>query len=239
MIFRCFDNNTKAEVSNMEKKRKSNVWLHSLLLFVLFGVFTWAVMHVDVQPVGPNGSKVGLAALNSFVHNTIGVHPFWDHVTDLSGLIGLLTALSFAVLGVMQLVLRKSLRRIDRALIVLGGYDVVVVGVFLFFESHIVNYRPILVDGVLEASYPSTHAFLIVCIMGSAAILFGRMLPNPAAVRKAHIACAVVAGVTLIGRLLAGVHWLTDIVGGILLGSAMVLLFLAVLETAAPVKPRH
>lgn len=52
-----------------------------------FAVWTAAVKCVDVQAIGPNGSSVGLAAINAAIHELTGVHMALYTVTDWLGLI--------------------------------------------------------------------------------------------------------------------------------------------------------
>lgn len=190
-------------------------------LFVLFILFTAAVQMVDVRAIGPEGSRVGFAALNQRMLTLCGAHPAWDQITDGLMLIAVLTALGFAGLGLLQLIRRKSLRRVHpRILLMACHYGFVAVS-YLFFEIWTVNRRPVLVDGVLEASYPSSHTLLIVCIMGAAMLFFRKLGHEKAALRRVLlIGSALVIAVSVVGRMLSGMHWFTDIVGALLLGAA-------------------
>ncbi|MGN0626671.1 MAG: phosphatase PAP2 family protein [Oscillospiraceae bacterium] len=202
----------------------------STVLFALFGVLIWAVLNVDVKEIGPNGSAVGLAAINGFMRDAVGVHLIWYEITDWLGLAAIFTAFGFALLGLIQLIKRKSLFKVDRSILVLGVYYVAVIGLYVLFETHIVNYRPILINGALEASFPSSHTMIVICIMGAAIVEFRRLIKSAAARKAASGLCAAVAEVTVAGRAVSGVHWFTDIIGGLLIGTAMILAFYAVTE---------
>ena len=194
----------------------------NLLLFLLW---TAAVKCIDVKPLGPNGSTVGFAALNGFIHDLTGVHRSLYVLTDWLGLVPIAFMFGFAVLGLCQWIGRKSLFRVDRSLLVLGGYYVLVLAAYLFFESFVINYRPVLIDGFLEASYPSSTTLLVLCVMPTAVWQLRRRIRN-AALRKTL--CAVLTAFTVlmvVGRLISGVHWFTDIVGGLLLGVSFVKLY--------------
>ena len=88
----------------------------------------------------------------------------------------------------------------------------------------------VLTDGALEASYPSSHTMLVICIMGTAIMQFRRLLPEKKGLRIFLDGAAVLLiVVTVVGRLLSGVHWFTDILAGVLLSSALVMLYFSAL----------
>ena len=194
----------------------------SIGLLTAFALWTALVRFVDVRPIGPNGSTVGLAALNAAFHGLTGVHMTLYTVTDWLGLVPVAVCLGFAVLGLVQWIKRRRIRRVDRSILVLGGFYVAVIAAYLLFEELAFNYRPVLINGCLEASYPSSTTLLALCVMLTAAMeLWGRI--RNTALRGA--VTAVILAFTafmVIGRLLSGVHWLTDIVGGILLSGGLV-----------------
>ena len=212
------------------KKRNLHLLTAGLLLLGAFALWTAAVCLVDVHPIGPNGSSVGFAALNGVVHRTLGVHWPLYTLTDWLGLVPMGFVFGFAILGLVQLIRRRSLGRVDRDILVLGGFYLVVLAAYLLFEKFAVNYRPVLIDGFLEASYPSSHTMLVICIMGTAIMQFRRLLPEK---KGLHIfldgAAVLLIVVTVVGRLLSGVHWFTDILAGVLLSSALVMLYFSAL----------
>lgn len=192
------------------------------VLFVLFLIFTWLVMNVDVNSIGPEGSHVGLATLNQTVHKMIGVHILWYDITDWLGVVAILIALGFGVLGFIQFIKRKSLFKVDTDIILLGGYYLVVIALYIFFEIFIVNYRPIILNDSLEASFPSSHAMIVTCIMMTAMIQFKYRIKNSLIKNVTQVISLGIVVVTVIGRLISGVHWMTDIVAGILLSAVLV-----------------
>ncbi len=201
------------------------------ILFLVFILFTGIVLFVDVQPIGPDGSSVGLAMINQAFAKQVGVHLLWYQITDWLGLVAIGVALGFAVLGLVQLLTRKSIKKVDSQIIVLGVFYGLVILIYAFFEIIIVNYRPILMDGMLEASYPSSHTILVLCIMSTALTMFDYLLSRKKALRYILSAAAVIImAVTVLGRLICGVHWLTDIIAGMILSAALVTLFYAVIQ---------
>lgn len=212
--------------------RKSNRYaIFAGGLFLAFLVFTLLMSVLDVRPIGPDGSEVGFAAINSFVHQKIGVHMLWYHMTDRLGLIAVLFGFGFAAVGLIQLVASRSLRNVERSILCLGVTYTLLFACYIFFEQIIINYRPVLIEGVLEASYPSSHTMLVVCVMITAAKEIHILCPSRRWLcRGTDVFCRFVAVVTVIGRLLSGVHWFTDIIGGLLLASALIALYSALAE---------
>lgn len=202
------------------------------ILFLLFILFTVAVATFDVRPIGPDGSSVGFAAVNGFFFETFGVNDLWYEITDLAAYAAIGTALAFAAFGLIQLIKGKSLAKVDKKLLVTGGFYVAVAVAYVFFEIFVVNFRPVLTEDGLEASYPSSHTMLVICIMASAMILFSKILKSKKTATAVNAVIAVIILLTVVGRLLSGAHWFTDILGGVLLSAALISLYRSVLELA-------
>ncbi|MBQ2911285.1 MAG: phosphatase PAP2 family protein, partial [Clostridia bacterium] len=94
----------------------------------------------------------------------------------------------------------------------------------------VVNYRPVLINGYLEASYPSSTTMLVMCVMPTAIMQFNARIKNN--VLKRFVASAIIAFIVfmVIGRLVSGVHWFTDIIGGVLLSAGLVMMYRAVIR---------
>lgn len=199
----------------------------AILLLLLFALWTWAVSVVDVRPIGPGGSCVGLASLNEAFHRWTGVHMGLYLAIDWLSLVPVGCVLGFGALGLVQLVQRRSLLRVDRDLLVLGVFYVVLLGAYLFFEEHIVNWRPVLIEGVLEASYPSSTTLLVTCVMSTTFMQVTRRMRPCVTRRVVQLSVAVFALLMVGARMVCGVHWLSDVVGGLLLSAALVLAYRA------------
>jgi undecaprenyl-diphosphatase len=151
-------------------------------------------------------------------------------VTDWLALVPLAVVCSFALLGVCQWVRRKRLRLVDRNVLVLGVFYLVVMAVFLLFEIFAINYRPVLIDGVLEASYPSSTTMLVACVMPTALMQLRTHVRSRLLLRCMRGLTAAFVAFMIAARLLSGVHWLTDIIGAGLISTGLVLLYRALTE---------
>ena len=219
----------------MKDTRKHFITAAALL--AAFVLWTAALFHVDVHPIGPEGSSVGFAALNGSFHRLTGVHMTLYTLTDWLGLIPVGIAMGFALLGLTQWIRRKHILRVDRSILVLGGFYLLVIAAYLFFEGFVVNFRPVLIGGRLEASYPSSTTLLTLCVIPTAVMqLHGRI--RHVRLRRWIIgALSLFAAFLLIGRILSGVHWLTDVIGGGLLSAGLVLLYHAVCRAMPDERP--
>lgn len=196
--------------------------LRPLLLLAAFVLWTLAVRLVDLQPIGPLGTTVGFAALNGYIHDLTGVNWTLYTLTDWLGLVPLCVCAAFGLLGLRQWIRRRSLRRVDPDLLVLGGFYGAVMAVFLLFEFLEVNYRPVLIEGRLEASYPSSTTMLVLCVMPTLRLQLRHRLKSRPLRRRAEVLIVFFTGFMVLARLLSGVHWSTDIIGGILLSAGLV-----------------
>ena len=207
-------------------ERKSKICISLSVCFLLaFIIWTALLCLVDVSPIGPNGSLVGLAKVNSSFHSFTGVHMNLYTVTDLLSVVPLGFVVGFGIVGVAQWIKRKKIFLVDRSIIVLGVFYIAVMGLFLLFEEVVINYRPVLIEGVLEASYPSSTTLLVMCVMPTALMQLNTRINNRSG---RYIVCALIIIFTafmVISRLVSGVHWLSDIIGGALLSIGLVLLY--------------
>ena len=212
----------------MKRIRKN--FIASLCLLTAFVLWTAAIVLVDVRTIGPQGSSVGFAGINNFVHNLTGVNFDLYNITDWLGLVPILVCMGFGALGLVQWIKRKSIRKVDFSILVLGGFYIITIAAFLVFEHFIVNYRPVLINGCLEASYPSSTTLLVTCVMPTAAMQFNNRINNK--VLRNIVSVTIIAFITFMvfGRLVSGVHWFTDIVGGALLSAGLVLMYRAIIS---------
>ena len=213
----------------MKRKGKTFI-LAGLGLLAVFAAWTILVKYVDVAAIGPEASRVGFSKMNGFVHTLTGTHMWLYMVTDWLGLVPIGTAFGFAMLGLVQWIKRKKLFKVDPDIFVLGGFYIAVMAVYVLFEFAVINYRPILIEGRLEASYPSSTTMLVMCVMPTAFLQLRQRLKNKPAWRCISLIICVFTVFMVAGRLISGVHWITDIIGGAWFSLGMVALYCGVTE---------
>ena len=212
----------------MKKEIRRNLCA-AICMLAAFLLWTAAVLFLDVQPIGPMESAVGFATINRLVHTLTGVHMSLYIITDWLGLVPLVFAAGFALLGLIQWIRRRSFLAVEFSILALGVFYMVVMAMYVLFEVFVVNYRPVLIDGILEASYPSSTTMLVMCVMPTAILQFRGRIKNKVFRRCVMFAITAVLVFMVVGRFLSGVHWVTDIVGGVLLSAGLVLLYRAII----------
>lgn len=208
----------------MTKRKKSGV-LVALCLWLAFALWTALVCVVNVQAIGPQNSKVGFATLNAFFQNLTGMNTWLYNLTDWLGVVPIAVAVGFFVLGIAQWIARKDIRKVDFDILALGVFYIVVGLTYALFEFVVINYRPVLIEGILEASYPSSTTMLASSVMPTAMLQLRKRIANKKLQTVFLSVTAVFTVFMVVGRLIAGVHWFSDIVGGLLFSGGAVLLY--------------
>lgn len=204
----------------------------AIILFIAFALFTLSLRFVDLQPLGPEGSFVAYGGINGAFREFIGVNLKLYEITDWAGVGAILTAFAFALLGCVQWVKRKSLVKVDSCILILGCFYLFVFGVYIFFEYCHINYRPVLINGILESSYPSSTTMLAACVFPGAMFASSRLVANGKLKTGINIFCVLFTLFMVIGRVLSGVHWFTDIFGGLLFSASALLFYSAACDMA-------
>ena len=209
-------------------------FITSGVCFALFLLLILLLKTVDVAAVGPEGTQIGLSKLNVAVHEMFGENLGWYKVTNILGYLAILIGLCFAAAGGLQLVYRRSILKVDKEILLLGCLYIVTAILYVFFEKVIVNYRPVIMEGdtLPEASFPSSHTMLACTIYLSTFMILDRYVKNPSLSVLLKALCVALAVVTVLGRLVSGVHWFTDILGGVLISGALLCCFSAFLPAA-------
>ena len=208
----------------MKDTRKRDL-LAGIVLVAAFALWTVAIRLIDVQNAGPLGSEVGFAKINVWFHRLTGVHMLIYTITDWLGLVPIIICMCFGVLGLVQMIHRRSLLKVDSDILLLGAYYVVVILGYLLFEMMPINYRPILIGGNLEASYPSSTTLLVLSVMPTLKYQSERRIAKPVTRKAIAVFVIVFSAFMVLGRLIAGVHWATDIVGSVFLSSGLFMIY--------------
>lgn len=226
LLFVTFRLTTGSIVRKDEEKMKEKRNLQTGAgLIGAFVLWTGLIQCVDVQAVGQNGTKVGLASFNVWFHQLTGVHMTIYTITDWLGLVPIFICLCFGVMGFVQLIKRRSLRRVDPDILLLGVYYVLVIACYLFFEMVPINYRPVLIEGRLEASYPSSTTLLVLSVMPTLMFQVCRRTAEPLIRKSAAVFVIAFSAFMVAGRLISGVHWATDIIASVLLSAGLFMLY--------------
>ena len=197
--------------------------------FIMFVLWTVLVGTVDRKPIAPDGSLVGFARINMIVHDCIGVHMNLYQLTDWLGIIPFACVAALGMFGLFQWIKRKNIRRVDRSLLALGGVYMLVAAVYVFFEYVVINYRPVLIGGIAEASYPSSTTMLVLCVMPTALMRLSTYISSPVFRRVLTVVVCLFLVFMVVMRLVSGVHWFSDIIGGIIFSVFIVLLYYSVI----------
>lgn len=208
--------------------KKKNL-IEAIVGTIITIIYIVLVKFVDVKPIGPNNSKVGLAAMNNWFKNLIGTNNFMYKVSEVLGIILLLLVVIYGCIGLYQVIKRKSLLKVDREILVLGGFYVVVFILYILFDKVAINYRPILMDGELEPSFPSSHTMLALCV-GLSSLIVSKEYFNKKYINVINIITCVLSALVLAGRMLSGAHWLSDIFGGVIISCTLLAYFKLIYE---------
>lgn len=211
----------------MKGNGKRLLFLGSVFI-VVFVIWTLLIQKVDVQPLGANGTNIGFATINCWFHKLTGVHMGIYHLTDWLGLVPIFICMIFGCIGFSQLIKRRSLLKVDCDIVLLGVYYIIVIFGYLFFEMIPINYRPILIGGFLEASYPSSTTLLVLCVMPTLTEQMNRRMEHATVKRFIKVFVICFSIFMVLGRLISGVHWLTDIVGSLMLSAGLFCIYKAV-----------
>ena len=209
-------------------------FISGIVTGIVFGVLIYMLKTYDVAAIGPNGTSIGFSTINGKFHEFTGVHLNWYELTDLIGYAALGICALFGFAGLVQLIKRRSFAKVDRTIYSLAGLYIAVIGLYVLFEHFIINYRPIIMPGETapEASFPSSHTMLIITVMASTSMVLGKYIKKGFLRVLISILCYAVIFVTVYGRMICGVHWFTDIIGGILLSVTLIEFFSVILRSA-------
>ena len=210
--------------------KKKNI-IVCLVLLVIAALYTIAVKTIDVDTyvVGGNDIKIGFASINKGIVDFIGENNTFYKISEVLGYLCLGLVGIYGIVGLYQLIKRKSLFKVDKEILGLGGFYIVVLGVYFLFDKIVINYRPVLEDGELAASFPSSHTVLAICVCVSA-IWINRKLFKSDMTKIANYLLALLLFLTVLFRFISGVHWFTDIVGGVIYSCALLMIFKSVLD---------
>lgn len=204
----------------MKTKNRKNLIVGVIFIFA-FAICTLLIQTTDVQAVGINNTNVGFASFNTWFHKMTGVNMTLYTITDWLGLVPIFIGMIFGFVGLIQWIKRKNLFKVDFDIRLLGIYYIVVIFCYLIFEMIPINYRPIFINGFMEASYPSSTTLLVLGVMPTLTFQVNIRFKNSAIKTFIVVFTITFSAFMVIGRLVSGVHWFTDIIGSILLSAGL------------------
>ena len=215
---------TKKRGDKMTKTKKAAQI--SLIAWIAAILYTLLVKFVDVRPIGPEGSEVGFALINGLWRDLVGVHPVWDKISDGCLALEFLIVAAFGFVALIQLIKGRSWYAIDDRVKVQDFFYLLVGLTYVFFEFVIINYRPVLSDdGVLKASYPSSHTVAVLTIAFSGLMTTRRIFHHSDQPTWMWVVPLTLAVIATVGRLISGMHWLSDVFGAILISAALLMFY--------------
>ena len=206
-------------------KKKS--YILSLFLLVLAITFTILVAKVDVKPVGPINpetgvtSEVGFATINSAIAKRFEYNSVCYNISKYVGFLAFAFIAFYGIIGLIELIKKKSFKDINKVLYALVVFYVCIAIIYALFEVLTINYRPILMDNELEASYPSSHTLLAICVCGSSLIVSHHLIKKEKLKIILNVVATIMMILIIVTRFLSGVHWFTDIIGAIIISAFM------------------
>lgn len=201
----------------------------SLLLF--FGLI-YAIKNIDVNVIGPENTAIGLSKLNEFGHNLFGYKPLLYKISDYLGYLCIAAGTAVGIMGIVQLFKRKSFFKVDEEIYAFAVLLVVILTLYVVFEIVVINYRPVILEGDLhvEASFPSSHTVLSLCVALGVASLLNKYVESIRLRLTLKIVLYGLAILTTLLRLISGVHWISDILGGSLISTCILLFFSGIID---------
>lgn len=199
-----------------------------VIFIALFIVWTILIGVIDVKPVGVNKTTIGFATINTWFHNLTKVNMTLYDITDWAGIVPVFICMVFGMLGLFQLIKRRSLLKVDFDIIALGVYYVIVILGYLVFEMIPINYRPILINGFMQISYPSSTTLLVLSVMPTVVFQCNKRLQSQKTKKLIELITIIFSLFMVVGRLASGVHWLTDIIGSCFLSAGLFYIYKAV-----------
>ncbi len=213
----------------MSKKKIAYIII-AVILYICFALFTISLTQHDLQPIAADGSLVGYASFNQKCLEAFGQSSLMADITKAIGWLSILICAFFGLIGLAQLVKTKSLGGVDRDIIAMGVLYSLAIIFYLVFNRLVINFRPVLeADGSIEPSYPSSHTVLAIVVFASLMIEISRRITNRGKALIEELSCLALICIAVFGRLLSGVHWASDIFGGVLLSLALIFTFLSIL----------
>ena len=138
----------------------------------------------------------------------------WNKITNIILIVAFAVLAVFVILGLYQLIKRKSLKKVDKELTFMTLPLALMATAYLVFDKLIIiNTRP---NGSGEPSFPSTHTMVVATIFFLVAIVLPKYIKNRAIWIILDLLMLVLLIAVSFGRVLANMHWVTDVIAGLI-----------------------
>lgn len=201
-------------------RRKSLDIIISILWLILL-IFTILVSFVDVKIFNVTNTKIGLYSLNKiFLVNSINSN-YINIISNGIFLICLLVIILMLLLITFEYFKTKKINKNNLNFFI---HFLIMVLIWIIFDKIlIINYRPILINGNIEGSYPSTHVMVSTFVLLFLSDQLKKIFKNDKIFYIISIGLIIIQSIS---RILLTMHWFTDIIGGLLIGCLLFFTFL-------------
>lgn len=154
----------------------------------------------------------------------------WSKITDIILVASIAVLGVFAVLGLYQWIKRKSLKKVDKPLLaMLIPLVLMAITYFIFDKFLVLNIRP---NGSGEPSFPSTHTMVVATIFLLTAIILPNYIKSKTTRVIMDIVMLLFIALVSVGRVLANMHWVSDVVGGLIFAAIFTVIYYLILRRA-------
>lgn len=200
--------------------KKYLYWLFPGLSLIGFVIWTILVKVVDVQYVQMNNTYLGFYNFNTTINDWVQTlnTKAYDVLSTILLIFALLSVGCFAILGLIQWIKRKSLKKVDPVIyMLLIGYIVIAI-FYIVFEVMKINYSPLSTITDLKSSYPCSHIFISTSYLGISFLTMFKYFNFSKLIKGILWAgFGVFTFAMIFTRTFSGCHWFSDVIAAILL----------------------
>lgn len=207
--------------------KKYLYWLIPSISLVLFIIWTILVKTVDVHYITDIGF-LGFYSVNQNINDWVKTlnNSLFDKISNILLIVSIVTVFIFAIVGLVQLIKRKSFAKVDPIIYILLGLYVLSAIFYLVFELMKINFSPLSTKEDIKTSYPSTHLFISCSYVSAAVFVLFEYFDFKKIIKYIILGLLVIfVAIVFIIRLMSGNHYFTDLIGGLLLTISLVSLF--------------
>lgn len=147
----------------------------------------------------------------------------WEKITDIILITALAVLGVFAVLGLVEWIKRKSLKKVDRELLaMIPPLFLMAATYFIFDHIFILNTRP---NGSGEPSFPSSHTMATATIFLMTMLALKKYVKNKSLRIFLDVVMLILIVLVSVGRVAANMHWTSDVIGALIFSLIFVAIY--------------